>query len=191
MCKRMLISLFTLLLALPAWAQLTVGDKAPAFKIAAALDGKVQHLALRQMLKKGPLVVYFFPSAYTQGCDLQAHDFSQKSVEFAAAGAQILGVSLDNIERLKRFSKDPEFCAGKIHVGADKGGKIARQFGLKVGDAVAGAKDVRGDEINHGFAERTTFVITPDGKIAAVIGGMSPGDNVKASLAAVQKLATH
>ena len=53
MCKRMLISLFTLLLALPAWAQLTVGDKAPAFKIAAALDGKVQHLALRQMLKKG------------------------------------------------------------------------------------------------------------------------------------------
>jgi thioredoxin-dependent peroxiredoxin len=98
-------------------------------------------------------------------------------------------VSLDSIERLNDFSADPEYCAGKIAVASDADGKIARSYNLKVENAKAGAKDSRGVEIGHGFAERTTFIVTPNGKIAATVGGVSPVENVTKSLEIVQQLA--
>ena len=94
-----------------------------------------------------------------------------------------------NIARLNDFSADPEYCAGKLAVASDADAKIAKSYDLNVHDAVAGAKDTRGVEIGHGFAERTTFIVTRDGKIAATIGGLAPAENVAKALEAVQKLA--
>ena len=175
-------------LAQPAFAALKEGDKAPDFKAPASLAGKEFNFALKDALKKGSVVVYFYPAAFTGGCNLQAHAFSENSDKFAAAGASIIGVSLDKIATLNQFSADPQYCAGKIPVASDADGKIAKSYDLQVREAKAGAKNTRGDEIDHGFAERTTFVVTPDGKVAATIGNMSPADNVAKALEAVQHL---
>jgi peroxiredoxin len=176
-------------LAVPAFAALKAGDAAPDFSAQASLAGKEFTFSLKDALKKGPVVVYFYPSAYTQGCNVQAHTFSVNAEKFHAAGASIIGVSLDNIARLNDFSADPEYCAGKLAVASDADAKIAKSYDLSVHDAVAGAKDSRGVEIGHGFAERTTFIVTPDGKIAATLGGLAPAENVAKALEAVQKLA--
>ena len=109
--------------------------------------------------------------------------------QFNAAGAQVIGVSLDSIERLNDFSADPEYCAGKLAVASDPDGSIARSYDLMVRGAREGATDTRGVEIGHGFAERTTFIVTSDGTVAETIGGISPYDNVEKSLEAVQRLA--
>jgi peroxiredoxin len=99
---------------------------------------------------------------------------------------------LDNIARLNEFSADPEFCAGKFPVASDADGKISKAFDLTVKEAAPGKKDTKGNDINHGFAERTTFIITPDGKIAATIGGLKAKENVDKALEVVQQLAvTH
>jgi peroxiredoxin len=111
------------------------------------------------------------------------------SDKFAAAGTSIIGVSLDSIQRLNDFSSDPQYCAGKFPTASDADGSISKSYQLKVADAKAGAKTTRGEEIGHGFAERTTFVVTPDGKIAATIGGLKPEDNVNKALEQVQHLA--
>ena len=177
------------LAALPAAAALKEGDAAPAFQAQASLAGKAFAYSLKEALKKGPVVVYFYPSAYTGGCNLQAHTFAEKHGKFLAAGASIVGVSLDSIARLNDFSADPDYCGGKIAVASDADGKIAKAYDLQVRDAAAGRKDTRGVEIGHGFAERTTFIVTPDGKIAAAIGGLSPVENVDRALQAVEKLA--
>lgn len=184
-----LIGLLSFAAALPAMAALNVGDVAPQFSAPASLDGKTFDFSLKEQLKKGPVVVYFYPSAYTGGCNLQAHTFAVNYDKFAAAGASIIGVSLDSIERLNQFSADPEYCAGKVAVASDAGGRIAKSYELKVGDAKEGAKDSRGVEIGHGFAERTTFIVTPDGRINATVGGVSPVENVNKSLEIVQQLA--
>jgi len=134
--------------------------------------------------------VYFYPSAYTRGCDIEAHTFSANIHKFKAAGASVVGVSLDSIERLNDFSKDPNYCAGNFPVASDPDGQIAKSYDLMVHASVAGAKDTRGVEIGHGFAERTTFIVAPDGTIAATVGGVAPAENVNKSLAAVQELAT-
>lgn len=178
-------------IALPAMAALQVGDTAPAFKAQASLAGKVFTFSLKETLKKGPLVVYFYPSAYTGGCNIQAHSFAVNNDKFVAAGATIIGVSLDSIERLNDFSADPDYCAGKIAVASDADGQIAKSFDLAVRDASVGKKDTRGVEIDHGFTERTTYIVTPDGKIAATLGGLSPTVNVDKALDAVQKLAAN
>ena len=177
------------LLVAPAFAALKEGDTAPAFEAPASLAGKTFGFSLRDALQKGPVVVYFYPSAYTGGCNVQAHTFAVNHDKFAAAGASIVGVSLDSIARLNEFSADPEYCAGKIAVASDVDGKIARAYDLNVSDAVAGRKDTRGADIDHGYAERTTFIVTPDGKIAATVGGLAPEVNVERALQAVQKLA--
>lgn len=176
------------LAALPAAAALKAGDTAPEFTAKASLDGKAFDYSLKKALKKGPVVVYFYPSAYTSGCNIQAHTFSINADKFAAAGATIVGVSLDSIERLNDFSKDPNYCAGKFPTASDPDGHIAKSFELTVREGRAGALDTRGKEIGHGFAERTTFIVTPDDKIAATIGGVAPADNVEKALAAVQEL---
>jgi peroxiredoxin len=172
-----------------ASAALKEGDTAPAFHAQASLAGKIFSFSLQEVLKKGPVVVYFYPSAYTGGCNAQAHTFAVNHDKFAAAGATIVGVSLDSISRLNDFSADPEYCAGKIAVASDVDGRIARAYDLGVREAVAGRKDTRGADIDHGYAERTTFIVTPDGKVAATIGGLAPGANVERALEAVQKLA--
>jgi peroxiredoxin Q/BCP len=162
-----LTGLIGALLTQGAMAALQEGDKAPNFKIPASLAGKEFNFSLQESLQKGPVVVYFYPSAYTRGCNIQAHEFSVNSDKFASAGASIVGVSLDSIDRLKEYSADPEYCAGKFPVASDADGNVAKAFELQVRDAEPGRVDSRGAAIDHGFAERTTFVITPDGKIAA------------------------
>ncbi len=177
------------LLALPVLAALETGQNAPEFSLQASLAGKAFNFSLKEKLKSGPVVVYFYPSAYTNGCNLQAHSFSVSSDKFAKAGATVIGVSLDSIERLNEFSSDPEYCAGKVAVASDPEGKVAKSFELNVRDSAPGKVDSRGKAIDHGFSERTTFIITEDGKISSTISGVSPTDNVKQALAAVEKLA--
>src|ERR1700761_914289 len=92
----------------PVFAALQAGQAAPAFEAPASLNGKSFSYSLPSALKKGVVVVYFYPSAYTQGCDLQAHTFATEIDDFTAAGASVVGVSLDSIDRLNEFSADPE-----------------------------------------------------------------------------------
>ena len=187
--KRLIFGILgTTAVALSAFAALQAGDDAPLFEARASLDGEPFDYSLESALSDGPVVVYFYPSAYTQGCNIQAREFSVNMDEFKAAGASIIGVSLDSIERLNDFSADPEYCAGNLAVASDESGDIARSYGLEVRAAREGAKDTRGVEIGHGFAERTTFIVTSDGKVHETIGGVSPMENVRLSLAAVQKL---
>ncbi|ESS72412.1 alkyl hydroperoxide reductase/ thiol specific antioxidant/ Mal allergen [Methyloglobulus morosus KoM1] len=173
----------------PAFAALKEGDTAPDFQAQASLAGKPFDYSLKEALKNGPVVVYFYPSAYTGGCNIQAHTFAVNHEKFTAAGASIIGVSLDSIDRLNDFSADPEYCAGKVAVASDVDGKIAKSYDLAIREAAAGKKDSRGVEINHGFAERTTFIVTPNGKITAAIGGLKPAENVEQALETVQQLA--
>ncbi len=188
--KRFLVGcLLSGALALPAFAALKEGDSAPDFKTQASLAGKAFTFSLKDSLKKGPVVVYFYPSAYTGGCNIQAHEFAENIDKFAAVGATVVGVSLDSIDRLNEFSADPQYCAGKLAVASDADGAIAKSYELAVRDAAPGKKDTRGVDITHGFAERTTFIVTPNGKIVATIGGVAAAENVEKTLAAVQKLA--
>jgi thioredoxin-dependent peroxiredoxin len=188
MKKILLGCMLSAAVALPAVAALDAGDAAPDFKAKASMAGKAFDYSLTETLKKGPVVVYFYPSAFTQGCNIQAHTFAENVEKFAAAGASIIGVSLDSIERLNDFSADPEYCAGKIAVASDPTGAIAKSYELNVGAAREGAKDSRGEAIDHGFAERTTFIVTSNGKVASTVGGVSPIENVEKALAQVQAL---
>ena len=186
--NRLLAALATsAVLVAPSYAALKAGDAAPEFKAKASLAGKAFDFSLKDALKKGPVVVYFYPSAYTQGCNIQAREFALNMEKFTAMGATIIGVSMDDINRLNDFSADPEYCGGKVAVSSDSDGKIAKAYDLKVTER-EGMKDSRGTEISHGFIERTTFVVTPDGKIAATITGVPAAENVKQALAAVEQL---
>lgn len=183
-----LLALSATWLALPAQAALKEGDAVPDFKLQASQAGKPFSYALKDALKKGPVVVYFYPSAFTNGCNVQAHLFAQSVEKFAAAGATIVGVSLDSIARLNEFSADPQFCAGKIPVASDADGKVARAFDLPITEIPAGRKDTRGVEIDHARTDRTTFIVTPDGRVAATVGGVAPDANVQKALEIVQQL---
>src|ERR1700761_3886895 len=163
-----LIFSFLLLVTSAGFAQsamLAKGDEAPVFTAQGSLAGKEFSFSLKDALAKGPVVVYFYPSAYTGGCDLEAHTFAELKDKFTAAGATIIGVSADDIDRLNAFSADPNYCAGKFPVASDPGGKIAASYGLTISAPKVGMKDVRGIELTHGFIPRTTFVIGKDGKI--------------------------
>ncbi len=180
-------------LALPAQAALKPGTSAPDFSAEASVAGKDFTFSLAEALKKGPVVVYFYPSAYTGGCNIEAHTFAVNQDKFEGAGATILGVSHDDIARLNDFSADPEYCAGKFPVASDPDGSIAKSYDLKVMEKKPGAKDTRGAEIDHAFTERTTFVIAPDSRVVAVFSSaddkISPADHVTKSLEAVKELA--
>jgi len=186
---RWMASVLLTAMSLPAPAALKEGEPAPDFQAQASQAGRAFGYSLQDALKKGPVVVYFYPSAFTGGCNLQAHGFAVNVDKFAAAGASVIGVSLDSIQRLNDFSADPESCAGKIPVASDAEGRIARSYQLAVSETPAGRRDTRGQAIDHARAERVTFVVTPDRKIAAVVGGVSPDENVQSALLAVQKLA--
>jgi peroxiredoxin Q/BCP len=176
----------------PAMAALKTGEKAPDFSARASLSGKEFDFSLKAALAKGPVVVYFYPSAFTGGCNIEAHTFAENKEKFDAAGATIIGVSQDSIARLNAFSADPQYCAGKIAVASDADGAIAKAYGLTKTDPRAGMKDTRGVDIDHAFTERTTFIVTPDAKIAATLSSnddkISPADHVEKSLAAVKQV---
>jgi len=173
-------------------AALKPPDQAPDFSARASLAGKEFGFSLQDALKKGPVVVYFYPSAYTQGCDVEAHTFAQDKDKFDSAGATIIGVSADSIARLNQFSADPDYCAGKFPVASDPDHKISTSYNLTAAAARAGMKDVRGVEIDHDFVERTTFVIGKDHKIVATLSSaedkITPAQHVQKALEIVQKL---
>lgn len=186
---------FSLFIAHPGLAQptmLSIGSTAPSFTATASLAGKDFDFSLKKALAKGPVVVYFYPSAYTGGCDLEAHTFAELKDKFTAAGATIIGVSADDIQRLNSFSSDPQYCAGKFPVASDPHGKIAATYGLTLKPPMTGVKDVRGQEVTHGFIPRTTFVIDKNDKIVAIFSSttdkISPDEHVKRALAIVKKL---
>ena len=192
--KRFLVgALLCGVMTFPAFAALKQGDKAPDFSARASLAGKEFAFSLKDALKKGPVVVYFYPSAFTGGCNIEAHTFAENKEKFDALGASIIGVSADNIARLNAFSADPQYCAGKIAVASDADRTIAKSYNLTKMDLKPGIKDTRGETIDHDFTERTTFVITPDFKVAATLSTaddkISPAEHVAKSLAVVQQLA--
>jgi peroxiredoxin Q/BCP len=189
MNRLLLAGLLSCAMSAQAWAALPVGTAAPTFKTQASLAGKEFTYDLTKALKKGPVVVYFYPGAFTGGCNIQAHTFAEDMDKFRSAGATVIGVSLDKIETLNAFSSDPQYCAGKLPVASDADGSIAKNYDLKVMDGRPGMKDSRGIDLDHKFAERTTFIIAKDGKIAATVGGVSPAENVEKTLAVVQDIA--
>jgi peroxiredoxin len=176
------------LAASQTFAALPEGAPAPEFQAPASLAGSQFTYSLKEMLKKGPVVVYFYPSAFTGGCNLEAHTFALNKAKFDSIGVSIIGVSLDDIARLNSFSADSNYCAGKIAVASDSSGDIAKRYDLHIHPAASGLKDTRGVEIDHGFAERTTFLVNTDGKIFASIGGISPAENVDKTLEAARQL---
>jgi thioredoxin-dependent peroxiredoxin len=194
-CLFYLIFSFSLLIARSGFGQSTMlskGDVAPIFTTKASLAGSEFDFSLKNALAKGPVVVYFYPSAYTGGCDAEAHAFAELKDKFTEAGATIIGVSADDIQRLNAFSSDSQYCAGKFPVASDPGGEIAAKYGLTMSAPKLGIKDLRGQDLTHGFIPRTTFVIDKEGKIAAVFSSqtdhISPTDHVDRSLAIVRGL---
>jgi peroxiredoxin len=192
MKKLLLAGLASVAVAVPVVVSaLQKGDTAPLFSAKASLAGKEFNYSLADALKQGPVVVYFYPSAFTQGCNIQAHTFAENMDAFKAAKASVIGVSLDSIARLNDFSADPAYCAGKLPVASDADGAIAKSYGVNVREGRAGMKDSRGVDIDHGFAERLTFVVAKDGKVVSTIGAgnLAPDQNVQQALQAVKDLA--
>src|SRR5579862_365694 len=127
--KKVLLGLvLSAMAAVPVLAALKVGEKAPDFSARGSLAGKEFNFSLAEALKKGPVVLYFYPSAYTKGCDLEAHTFAENKDKFDSAGVSIIGVSGDSIERLDQFSADPAYCAGKFPVASDSSLKVAGMY---------------------------------------------------------------
>lgn len=165
----------TLMLAPAASAALKVGERAPEFNAPAYLAGKAFTYGLADALKKGPVVVYFFPAAHTAGCNLEAHLFSEAIDQFKAQGASVIGVTAGNTSELADFSKETEHCGGKFPVAADEGAKIAGQY-----DAIL--------KMKPSWADRVSYVIAPDGNIVHVYSALNPKNHVKETLDAVTAL---
>jgi len=164
-----------LALGAPAWAHLPVGADAPMFSTQAAKAGEAMGFNLRTALAKGPVVLYFYPKAFTKGCTLEAHAFAEAIGDFEAAGSTVLGMSADDIDTLKRFST--EECGSKFAVGVASA-------------AIIEAYDValKREGLPAGLADRTSFVIGQDGKIAFVHSDLDYRDHVRLTLAAVRAL---
>ncbi|MCQ8181931.1 peroxiredoxin [Methylomonas sp. SURF-1] len=184
-------SLLCLTAAFSALADLELHDFAPDIDAQASYAGKPLHYSLRQARAKGPVVVYFYPTAFGRGCSVQARAFAEHYAEFTAAGASIVGVSLDGIERLNQFSADPNTCAGKFPVASDPDGKIANAYGLAVDQSTVGRLDSRGTVVDHGSIARTTFVVGADGKVLGKVGDLKPAENVAKALEIVKAAAAN
>jgi peroxiredoxin Q/BCP len=154
---------------------LKVGAQAPDFTAPAYLAGKPFTFKLADALKKGPVVVYFFPAAHTAGCNLEAHLFSQAIDQFKAQDATVIGVTSGNVDQLADFSKETEHCGGKFPVAADPGAKLAKEY-----DAVLAQKPE--------WSDRTSYVIAPSGSIVHVYSDLNPNKHVSETLAAVKAL---
>jgi thioredoxin-dependent peroxiredoxin len=154
-----------------ALATLDVGDAAPDFVASAALAGKAYNYSLKESLSRGPVVLYFFPAAFTEGCSIEAQQFAQAVPQFEALGASIIGVSGDDIETLSKFSV--QVCQGKFPVAADSSKAIMKSY-----DAVMKSLP--------DFATRVSYVIAPNGSILYNYLSLNPNKHVENTLAAVR-----
>ncbi len=161
--------------AAPLAAALAEGAKAPTFIAKGARAGKPVSIDLAKELKKGPVVLYFFPAAFTAGCNIEANAFASKIAEFKKAGATVIGMTAGNVDRLVEFSAKE--CAGQFTVAA-------------ASPAVIKSYDVNLAQ-KPGWTTRTTYVIARDGRIADSFSDMAPNGHIARSLAAVHKLAGH
>ena len=171
--KRVLATiLLTGLLATPALAALKPGEAAPDFTAPATLAGKEFTFSLADKLKDGPVVLYFYPAAFSSGCSVEAHDFAEATDRFKALGATIIGVSSDKIDVLDKFSMAD--CQSKFALAADPDLKVAKSYDSVLTKML-------------GYADRTSYVIAPDGKILYSYSAMDPDKHVENTLAAVEK----
>ena len=155
----------------PALAALPVGAKAPPFATEASLAGKPFHFDLAAALAKGPVVLYFYPAAFTSGCTVEAHDFAAAMPQYQALGASVIGVSHDSIATLNKFSVSE--CQSKFPVAADSG-KIMKNYDTSMMMGM--------------MSDRTSYVVSQDGKIAFVHSDMDPDGHVSKTLKAVAAL---
>lgn len=162
-----------LLASSPSFAALKVGAPAPDFSAEAAVGGQPFKFSLASTLKQGPVVLYFYPKAFTSGCTIEAHQFAEATDKFKALGATVIGISNDDIETLKKFSV--EACRNKFAVAADAGAKVMKDY-----DAAL--------RLLPGAADRISYLIAPDGRIAAVHSSLNPDGHVEAMLKAVEQL---
>jgi peroxiredoxin len=160
------------LVSSPALAALAVGAATPDFSTEAARAGQAFRFSLKETLSKGPVVLYFYPKAFTSGCTKEAHNFAEATPKFSALGATVVGVSNDDIETLKKFSV--EACRDKFAVAADSGARI-----MKLYDAALWVKP--------DMADRISYVISPEGKVLYVYGSLSPDQHVENTLKAVEQ----
>jgi peroxiredoxin Q/BCP len=154
-----------------AYAALSVGAKAPDFTTKAALGGKEFTFSLADALKKGPVVLYFFPAAFTPGCTVEAHDFAEAAGKFAALGATVIGVTAGNADRVTEFSSVE--CRNQFAVAADPDEKVIKAY-----DAVLQKKPE--------WSDRTSYVIAPDGTILMTYTNLDPTEHVTRTMAAVK-----
>lgn len=173
MRKLLAILLFLGAQAVPAAAALKVGDAAPDFTAPATLGGQEFTFHLKEALKKGPVVVYFYPAAFTKGCTIEAHDFAEAMPDFRAAGASVIGVSHDDIATLNKFSVSE--CQSKFPVAADRDRSIMKGYDAALGFLTP-------------YADRTSYVVTQEGKIAFVYSSLNPDQHVAGTLKAVRAL---
>ncbi len=171
-------ALWTLLIALtvsctPAWAMLEPGDAAPDFSAKTSLAGKEMRFSLAEALKRGPVVLYFYPAAFTKGCTVEAHNFAEATDTFAELGATVIGVSNDKIETLHKFSVSE--CRNKFAVAADTDKKIMKAYRAAMMGGVLG------------MADRTSYVITPDSRILFSYSALDPDGHVDRTLEAVRR----
>ena len=169
--RKLVLALAIAMTAAPAAAVLPVGQRAPDFRTMGALNGKPFRLHLAEQLKNGPVVLYFYPKAFTKGCTLETRAFSEAHPQFAAAGARVIGLSADDLPTLKRFSV--EHCRGRFPVAT-------------ASPAVIRAYDVKMPLMN--MTNRTSYVIDRDGRIAMVHSDLDWKDHVAKTLAAVRAL---
>jgi peroxiredoxin len=160
------------LIAMPAAAALKNGAPAPDFQARASLAGKQFDFKLADALKKGPVVLYFYPAAFTPGCTIEAHMFADAMEVFEKLGATVIGVSRDDIEKLDRFSLTE--CRSKFPVAADGNGRITRSY-----DAVMGGAPE--------WADRISYVIAPDGKVLLNYTAGDPTHHVEYTMNAVKE----
>ena len=153
----------------PALAALPVGASAPQFVAPATLDGHEFNFNLAQALKKGPVVLYFYPAAFTKGCTMEAHAFADAIDQFKALHATVIGVSHDDIATLNRFSVSA--CQGKFPVAADPQLAVAKDYSATLA---------------FKFANRTSYVIAPDGKVIYAYSNLNPDKHVENTLAAIK-----
>ena len=161
------------LAATSANAALPVGAKAPDFSAQAALGGKTFPFQLSKALARGPVVLYFFPSAFTAGCTKEAHDFAEATADFAKAGATVVGVTAGAVDRVAEFSKVE--CRDKFAVIADPGAKIAKEYKSQL-------------VLRPGWSDRTSYVIGQDGTVKFAYSDLNPDKHVDLTLAEVRKL---
>lgn len=165
------LSALSALIALPVFAAVGVGDKAPDFTAQASLGGKEFTFNLADALKKGPVVVYFYPEAFTSGCTIEAHDFAEAMDKYTTLGASVIGVSHDHIDKLDKFSVSE--CRNKFPVAADPDLKVINLYGA----ALPG---------HETYANRTSYVIAPDGTVIYMYTDMHPDQHVANTLQAIQ-----